>query len=166
MNQERVLFEHRFTINRPIDQCFYYLGHTFENASVWMKGCRRVIAQSGYENYGMWLGKRYYRSMAGPLSIGTLTREEWVHIFEPGKRFVIRTDIPGVEPNWDYNFTALDEQRTEFHYRVYTHNHQWFSRYIVQPLFMAAARPRLNFSHPRMVELLDASSPLLSQSPA
>ncbi len=34
MNQERVLFEHRFTINRPVDQCFYYLGHTFENASV------------------------------------------------------------------------------------------------------------------------------------
>lgn len=155
MNTERTLHSHRFVVNCSAEEAFSYLGHTFENASMWMRGCQRVIAKPGYERYGIWLGKRYFRSMALPFFIGSTTKEEWVHHLEENKRFVIRTNFPTVQPHWDYNFKALDHRRCEFSYRVYTTNHSFYAR-LLQFFFMALAKPRLNYSHPRMVELLNS----------
>tara|TARA_R110001592_G_scaffold229659_1_gene486327 strand:- start:547 stop:1041 length:495 start_codon:yes stop_codon:yes gene_type:complete len=164
MVKERTLFSLSFVMNCAAEDAFFYLGHTFENASMWMHGCRRVIAKSGYERFGMWQGKRYFRSMALPFFIGSTTKEEWVHHIEENKRFVIRTDFPTVQPHWDYNFKALDNGRCEFRYRVYTTNHSLYARFL-QFFFMALAKPRLNYSHPRMVELL-SSGIVRSQLPA
>ncbi|OUS26880.1 hypothetical protein A9Q99_16835 [Gammaproteobacteria bacterium 45_16_T64] len=151
----RKIYGHKLIIHRPVNEVFYYLGHTFENASVWMDGCRRVVAQPGYEGYGLWLGKRYFRTMAMPFRLFNLKKPEECLVFEPNKRFVMTTDILNLQPHWNYEMRAIDENKTEFHYSVTIGNKGIISRLFVQPFFLWTIKGRLEKSHSYMKSLLD-----------
>jgi len=151
----RKIYGHQLIINRPVEDVFFYLGHTFENASVWMDGCRRVVAQPGYEAYGMWLGKKYFRTMAMPFRIFNLKKPEKCVAFENNKRFVMTTEILNVQPHWNYEMRAIGDNKTEFNYSVTVGNNGIFSRLFIQPLFLWTIKGRLEKSHHYMKALFD-----------
>lgn len=142
----RLIYQEEMVIKRSIEDVFFYLGHTFENADTWLIGCRRIKAFEGYERFGMWKGKKYVRHGGGLFKIGTLRMEEEVVLFEENKRFMMKTFSNALQPYWDYQFEKIDDNTTRWKYKVYSASNNVFHR-IYQSLFFGIAVHRIKPSH-------------------
>ena len=124
----REFFRHTLTIEKPIQDCFSYIAHTFENAPSWMEGCKNIVVRPGFERFGMWEGKTYDRTFALPFHIGSSTKpdvilkveEENPYKFDEEKRFIVTMKSPAVDPIFDNRFTAMGADKTQFDYSIST----------------------------------------------
>ncbi|OUR86734.1 hypothetical protein A9Q81_27840 [Gammaproteobacteria bacterium 42_54_T18] len=159
----REFFHHTLIIEKPIQDCFNYIAHTFENAPAWMEGCKNITVRLGFERFGMWEGKTYDRTFALPFHIGSSTKPDVIltveednpYKFETKKRFVVTMKFPGVDPIFDYRFTAISAHQTEFDYSISTKHQGPVTQYFMVPLMLSVINGRLSRSHPYLKTLIE-----------
>lgn len=156
-------FQHTLVIEKPIHECFNYIAHTFENAPAWMEGCKNIRVKPGSEGFGMWEGKAYDRTFALPFHIGSATQQDRIltveeqhpYHYEKHKRFVVTMSFPGIDPIFDYRFTAINTNTTEFSYSVSTNRQGRMTRFVLVPLLLRVIHGRLSRSHPYLKTLIE-----------
>lgn len=160
----KTIFQHSFIFKRPIQECFNYLGHRFENAPFWMEGCLSVVVRPQHKRFGLHIGKTFDRTVRMPLGLTTIKKPDVIleineskpFEFEDSKRFVVRMDFPFVDPHFCYQLKSIDHNTTTFNYQVYTHKKGLLTNLVAVPLLKLVIDGRLRRSHRYLKKILDS----------
>ena len=74
--------------------------------------------------------------------------------------------FPGVDPIFDYRFTAINTTQTKFSYSVSTKYRGPITRYFMIPLMLSVINGRLSRSHPYLKTLIEEKSSPIVITPA